>query len=255
MKRDLLMIAIVGLVLLGGTLVVGANPQENQVVEKPLINEEERTVKSMKSEKIRNEVDNISSKIKEEPNTEINTDEPSVEEIDMVRMRKANIETISAANITYIPPANDQESSRDKQAGPAGEKPMTDSEKQPQPSAEKKAVYTSEKQQQTVKNTVAHSKQEAEKKAVKIPEKQPQKSTDKKPAVTPEKPRKQSKWISREEAIAIATKMTPGRVVEVELDDDEYEIEIITSTHEVSYEIDARTGRILEKDVDDLDDD
>ncbi|WP_019155393.1 PepSY domain-containing protein [Robertmurraya massiliosenegalensis] len=64
-----------------------------------------------------------------------------------------------------------------------------------------------------------------------------------------------SKIITQEEAIAIATKDTPGKVIEVEYDDGEYEIEIHTDTHDVDFEIDARTGTILEKDVDRLDDD
>jgi len=61
--------------------------------------------------------------------------------------------------------------------------------------------------------------------------------------------------LTKEEAVAIATKATPGKVVEVEYDDGEYEIEIHTDTHEVDYEIDARTGKILEKDMDRFDDD
>ncbi|GIN63620.1 hypothetical protein J27TS8_36130 [Robertmurraya siralis] len=62
------------------------------------------------------------------------------------------------------------------------------------------------------------------------------------------------KVLTQEEAIAIATKDTPGKVVDVEYDDGEYEIEIHTDTHEVDFEIDARTGVILEKDIDRLDD-
>ncbi|MCM3670328.1 PepSY domain-containing protein [Mesobacillus maritimus] len=61
--------------------------------------------------------------------------------------------------------------------------------------------------------------------------------------------------LTKEEAVAIATKATPGKVVEVEYDDGEYEIEIHTGKHEVDYEIDARTGKILEKDMDQFDDD
>ncbi|MBY0097015.1 PepSY domain-containing protein [Mesobacillus maritimus] len=61
--------------------------------------------------------------------------------------------------------------------------------------------------------------------------------------------------ITKDEAIAIATKDTPGEVVEVDYDDGEYEIEIRTDTHEIDYEINARTGKIVEKDIDDLDDD
>jgi len=60
--------------------------------------------------------------------------------------------------------------------------------------------------------------------------------------------------LTKEEAIAIALKETPGKVIEVEYDDGEYDIEVRTETHEVDYEIDARTGKILEKDFDDLDD-
>lgn len=61
--------------------------------------------------------------------------------------------------------------------------------------------------------------------------------------------------ITKEEAIAIATKETPGKVVEVDYDDGEYEIEIRTETYKIEFEIDASTGRIIQKDIDDLDDD
>ncbi|WP_404329810.1 PepSY domain-containing protein [Mesobacillus maritimus] len=61
--------------------------------------------------------------------------------------------------------------------------------------------------------------------------------------------------ITKDEAIAIATKETPGKVVEVDYDDGEYEIEILTETKKIEYEIDARAGRIVQKDIDDLDDD
>jgi uncharacterized membrane protein YkoI len=63
------------------------------------------------------------------------------------------------------------------------------------------------------------------------------------------------KRITKDEAIAIATKETPGKVVEVDYDDGEYELEVRTDTHEIEYEINARTGKIVEKDIDDLDDD
>jgi uncharacterized membrane protein YkoI len=62
--------------------------------------------------------------------------------------------------------------------------------------------------------------------------------------------------VTKDEAIAIATKATPGKVVKVDEDDDgDYEIEIRTDTHEIEYEIDATTGKILEKDLDNLNDD
>ncbi|MBP2241774.1 putative membrane protein YkoI [Cytobacillus eiseniae] len=64
-----------------------------------------------------------------------------------------------------------------------------------------------------------------------------------------------TKKLTKNEAIAIATKETPGKVVDADYDDGEYEIEIHTATHEVEYEIDARTGQILEKDMEKFDDD
>lgn len=61
--------------------------------------------------------------------------------------------------------------------------------------------------------------------------------------------------ISKDEAIAIATKDTPGNVIEVELDDYRYyEIEVKNGQYEVEYKIDANTGAILEKDIDRDDD-
>jgi uncharacterized membrane protein YkoI len=68
---------------------------------------------------------------------------------------------------------------------------------------------------------------------------------------------KQSKdIISKEEAIAIATKHTPGKVVKVEFDRDdaEYEIKVRVGRLEVKYEIDAYKGSILEKETEDDDD-
>jgi uncharacterized membrane protein YkoI len=65
---------------------------------------------------------------------------------------------------------------------------------------------------------------------------------------------KNNKMISSEEAIAIATTDTQGRVVKVELDDSHYEIEIKTGTYEIEYKIDSVTGAILEKEVDREDD-
>ncbi|HZG72843.1 MAG TPA: PepSY domain-containing protein [Chondromyces sp.] len=60
--------------------------------------------------------------------------------------------------------------------------------------------------------------------------------------------------ISQEEAIAIATKDTPGKVTEIELDDDHYEIEIKNNGQETDLDIHAFTGEILKKDVDREDD-
>ena len=62
--------------------------------------------------------------------------------------------------------------------------------------------------------------------------------------------------ISKKQAISIATKDTPGKIVEIELDDDNhYEIEMIYDGKEVEMEISAADGTILEKEIDDLDDD
>ncbi|MBS4208458.1 PepSY domain-containing protein [Bacillus sp. FJAT-50079] len=64
---------------------------------------------------------------------------------------------------------------------------------------------------------------------------------------------KQSKTISKEEAISIALKDTPGVVTEVDFDSDdhEYEIEIQSEKQEIELTIDAATGNILNKDFDD----
>lgn len=61
--------------------------------------------------------------------------------------------------------------------------------------------------------------------------------------------------ISKKQAIAIALQDTPGKVVEVDSDKNVYEIEIRNAKHEVEYKIDKYTGKIIEKDVDDADDD
>ncbi|WP_180271163.1 PepSY domain-containing protein [Fredinandcohnia onubensis] len=61
--------------------------------------------------------------------------------------------------------------------------------------------------------------------------------------------------VSKEQAISIATKDTPGKIVEIELDDDNhYEIEMIYEGKEVEMEISAVDGTVLKKEIDDLDD-
>ena len=55
-----------------------------------------------------------------------------------------------------------------------------------------------------------------------------------------------------EDIIAHARARFPGRVVEVELDDDEYELEILQDDGtKVELEYDAITGHLLEVDIDD----
>ncbi|MCH1627026.1 PepSY domain-containing protein [Ferdinandcohnia quinoae] len=62
---------------------------------------------------------------------------------------------------------------------------------------------------------------------------------------------KSEKIISKEEAVAIATKDTPGKITEVDLDDDGYyEIEMRHEGYEIDYKIDVFTGEILKKEVD-----
>lgn len=67
---------------------------------------------------------------------------------------------------------------------------------------------------------------------------------------------KNKEKISMDEAIAIATKEFPGKVVEAEYDRDdaEYEIEIKTKNMEAEMTIDAYTGKIKEKEIEREDD-
>lgn len=62
-------------------------------------------------------------------------------------------------------------------------------------------------------------------------------------------------YISLEQAVAIATNKTPGRVVETEREWDDgrlyYEIEIDTNQGEAEIEVDARTGDIMSVEYDD----
>ena len=65
--------------------------------------------------------------------------------------------------------------------------------------------------------------------------------------------------ISTKEAIKIAENKTGAKVDEIELDEDDgktvYEIELITGHTEYELTIDAFTGKILEMETDDMDDD
>lgn len=71
------------------------------------------------------------------------------------------------------------------------------------------------------------------------------------------KSKEHAKYITADEAIAIAMKTAQGAVTELELDDDDgrmhYEIEIEDGVYEYEFEIDAITGEVLdfEKDRDD----
>ncbi|WP_010676508.1 PepSY domain-containing protein [Bacillus timonensis] len=61
--------------------------------------------------------------------------------------------------------------------------------------------------------------------------------------------------ISKEQAISIATKDTPGKITEIELDDDGYyEIEMKHEGKEVEMKISVVDGTILKKEIDDDDD-
>ncbi|WCF09172.1 PepSY domain-containing protein [Paenibacillus thiaminolyticus] len=60
--------------------------------------------------------------------------------------------------------------------------------------------------------------------------------------------------ISKKQAIAIALQDTPGKVIEADSGKNVYEIEIRSGNREVEYKIDKFTGKIVEKDVDDDDD-
>ncbi|CAM4148067.1 PepSY domain-containing protein [Lederbergia lenta] len=62
--------------------------------------------------------------------------------------------------------------------------------------------------------------------------------------------------ISNEEAISIALKDTPGKIIDVEFDSDdhEYEIEVKVDDKEVEIKVDANTGKIIKKEIDYSDD-
>ena len=61
--------------------------------------------------------------------------------------------------------------------------------------------------------------------------------------------------ISQDDAIAIAEKAANGKVVEIELDEDDgflkYDVELRTDRGEAEVEIDASTGNVLEVELDD----
>lgn len=62
----------------------------------------------------------------------------------------------------------------------------------------------------------------------------------------------QGEYLPLESILADARERFPGRLLEVELDDDEYEVEILMPDGtKVELEYDARTGRLLEVEYDD----
>lgn len=59
-------------------------------------------------------------------------------------------------------------------------------------------------------------------------------------------------YVQLETLVADALRRHPGRIVEVELDDDEYELEVLREDGRVvELEYDARTGRLLDEEFDD----
>lgn len=59
-------------------------------------------------------------------------------------------------------------------------------------------------------------------------------------------------YVSLESILAAAELRHPGRVVSVDLDDDEYEVEILRADGAVvELEYDARTGRLLDEEFED----
>lgn len=59
-------------------------------------------------------------------------------------------------------------------------------------------------------------------------------------------------YLPLQQILADALQRHPGVVIEVELDDDEYEIEILRADGVViELEYDARTGRLLEEEIED----
>jgi uncharacterized membrane protein YkoI len=59
-------------------------------------------------------------------------------------------------------------------------------------------------------------------------------------------------FVSLEQILADAERREPGTIIDVELDDDEYEIEILRADGVVvELEYDARDGRLLEREIED----
>ena len=62
-------------------------------------------------------------------------------------------------------------------------------------------------------------------------------------------------FVPLEQILADAERREPGTIIDVELDDDEYEIEILRADGVVvELEYDARDGRFLESEIEDEDD-
>jgi uncharacterized membrane protein YkoI len=67
---------------------------------------------------------------------------------------------------------------------------------------------------------------------------------------------RRGEFVALEKILADAQARQPGRLLDVELDDDEYEIEILRADGVVvEIEYDARSGRLLEIEIEDEDGD
>jgi uncharacterized membrane protein YkoI len=63
---------------------------------------------------------------------------------------------------------------------------------------------------------------------------------------------RRGEFVPLERILADVERQEPGKVIDVELDDDEYEIEVLRADGSVvELEYDARTGRLIEREVED----
>lgn len=71
----------------------------------------------------------------------------------------------------------------------------------------------------------------------------------------PSQAKERTATISKKQAVAIALQDTPGQVIETDSAKHVYEIEIRSGNRDLEYKIDKYTGKIVDKEVDDADED
>lgn len=216
MNKKLVIGGVIGALVLGGALAVGANDSKETVYTS------ENLISREKAEEIALE------------------NAPGV--VEEVELERENGQLVYEVEVEQQgTDDDDKEIKVDAQTGGVVEKKV---EPQPNPVVEKKSE---------VQSAAVDDKKTNEKTDIGLVVEKDDARKNAKPAA--KAPAKKSGIITKEQAIKIAEKAVNGKVYEVERDEDdgriEYELELKTKQGEVEIEIDGHTGKIIEIDYED----